>query len=404
MAGDDDSLSLAGRLGRLTLLFLAHAVGTANITVALATAPAIEQSLGLNHASFGLMISAYYGAILVFSIPAGFIADRFGLRVALILANVLMGLGMGAFSRAEEILPATLYLVLCGAGYALVNPATARGTMVWFPARFRSTAMGVKQTGVPAGGLLAALAAAAVSDWRQLAMAVAALTLSLAAGCALLRLAEPKSAAPSRFADLSAILRLRYVVIFNLGASLYAIAQGAVLAYLVLFARDALEASASLASLCLGIAHTASAAGRIGWGIICDLIQRNGRLIGLLACGITASVAILALVVTPWIGGLAVLPVIAALLGLTVAGYAGMSQIAAAEAVEPRLAGAAIGYNMLLTNGGMMLGPLLFGTSVHAFGYAPSWIGLAIVILVGAGLVRVALLALARVKREGQSP
>lgn len=393
MSGEADTLSVAGRLGRLTLLFLAHAVGTANITVALATAPAIERSLSLNHASFGLMISAYYAAILACSVPAGFIADRFGLRIALILANVLMALGMWSFGRAGGIGAATLCLALCGSGYALVNPATARGILVWFPMRFRSTAMGVKQTGVPAGGLLAALAAAAIGDWRLLATAVAVLTLSLAAGYALLRLTEPASGAPARLGDLRAVMRLRHVAIFNLGASLYAIVQGAVLAYLVLFARDGLGASASIASLCLGIAHTASAAGRVGWGIVCDMIPRNGRLIGLLACGVAASAGILALVAAPWIGGLVTLPVIAAVLGLTVAGYAGMTQIAAAEAVAPRLAGAAIGCNMLLTNGGMMLGPVLFGASVHAIGYSASWIGLATVVLIGAWLLRSALTA-----------
>ncbi|MGQ0674827.1 MAG: hypothetical protein ACT4N4_01880 [Rhodospirillales bacterium] len=53
--------------------------------------------------------------------------------------------------------------------------------------------------------------------------------------------------------DNRAVLRLRGVIVFNFGACLYATAQGAVFAYLVLFARDVLAASPGIASLCLGM-------------------------------------------------------------------------------------------------------------------------------------------------------
>ncbi len=387
-AASAEALTTVGRLSRLALLFLAHAVGTANITVVLATAPAIEQSLGLNHAAFGLMVSAYYGALLACSVPAGFVVDRFGIRVALLFANASTGLGMWLFARSDSSAPAMIGLMLCGAGYSLINPATARGILAWFPARSRATAMGTKQTGVPAGGLAAALAAAAIADWRQLALMVSLLTLAAAVGCALLRLAEPAITMPARVGDIRAVLRLRGVIIFNFGACLYAAAQGAFLAYLVLYARDVLAVQPSMASLCLGIAHVASATGRIAWGLISDKIRRNGRLVGLVACGVIAAAGIVLLVLTPSLGGSALLPVIAALLGLTLAGYAGLTQTAAAEAVEPRLVGAAIGYNMLLTNSGMMMGPVLFGTGVEIMGYGPSWVALAAIMLLGAGLFR----------------
>ncbi len=400
MAAPADTLSLAGRLGRLLLLFLAHAVGTANITVVMAAAPAIERSLGLNHAAFGLVVAAYYAAILACSIPAGYLADRFGIRLALVMAGAATGLGMLVFAHAQGSGPAMLGLMLCGTGYSLINPATARGVLAWFPQRGRGTAMGAKQTGVPAGGLAAAVAAAALADWRHLALAVALLTLAAAAGCACLRLEEPRVGARARAGDIREVLRLPPVVVFNFAAALYAAAQGATLAYLVLYAREVLGAGAGLASLCLGIVHVASAAGRVGWGVVSDAMTRNGRLFGLLACGVAAALGIVSLVLAPWLGGLAALPVVAGLLGLTVAGYAGLSQIAAAEAVEPKLAGAAIGYNMLLTNGGMMLGPLVFGAGVEFVGYGPSWLCLAAAVLVGAGLFHLSF-ATARAAHEG---
>src|SRR5437016_1411827 len=165
---------VAKSIGRVALLFVAHAVGTANITLVVALSPSIEESLGLGHAGFGLMISAYYGAMLVLALPAGWLVDRFGLRAILVIAHVLLASGLLLLARASGLPTGALGLMLCGGGYAFINPATARAVLMWFPRRARATAMGVKQTGVPAGGVVAALiAATGQADWRALATGMA---------------------------------------------------------------------------------------------------------------------------------------------------------------------------------------------------------------------------------------
>lgn len=389
MSAAAETPGAAGRLGRLTMLFLAHAIGTANITLVLAMAPAIEQALGLGHAGFGLMISAYYGAMLVFALPAGWLADRLGIRVMLVAAHALLAAGMAVFAQAHGPPLAIMGLMLCGSGYALINPATARGVLMWFPPRGRATAMGVKQTGVPAGGVIAALfVAAGQAGWRELALAVAAMTLLVGIGFLALRPARAPDGrtAPMRLGELRSLLRLPRLALFNGAACIYAAAQAAFFAYLVLFARDALAVTAAAASLCLAAAHTTSAVGRIGWGITSDLLARDGRVVSLVACGIVGIAGLALLLPTPALGGIVLLSVAAALLGLSLGGYAALTQTAAAEAVEPRHAGASIGYNMLLTSAGTMLGPVAFGVGVDWIGYASSWTIMAAMLALGAGL------------------
>ena len=381
-------MTAAGRVSRLVMLFLAHGICTVNFVIILAEAPAIEESLGLNHATFGLMVSGYYGGLLACSVPAGIVVDRLGIRLSLALAHLLSGIGIGLFALSHSMAPAMVGLAFCGAGYSLINPATARGILAWFPVRGRATAMGTKQTGVPAGGLVAALAAAASADWRLLAFVIAAVTLAAAAGCLALRLAEPASATPVRFSDVRMVLQQRGLMTFNLAASMYGLAQGAFLAYLVLFAGDVMGAAPATASLCLGVAYVAAAVGRIAWGFLSDNIARNGRLVSLVSCGLLAAIGVVMLVVLPRFGGLAALPFLAALIGFTLSGYAGLTQTAVAESVDPRLTGAAIGFNLLMTNTGMMLGPVLFGAGVQFVGYGPSWIFLVAVILLAAGMFR----------------
>jgi MFS family permease len=77
-------------------------------------------------------------------------------------------------------------------------------------------------------------------------------------------------------------------------------------------------------------------------------------------------------------------------LGLTLAGWAGLSQAAAVEAVEPHLGGAAIGYHMVLVPLGAMVGPPVFGRLVDARGYTPGWLAAAAVLLAGTGLLAAA--------------
>jgi predicted MFS family arabinose efflux permease len=367
-----ESGSAAGRIGRLALLFLAHAAGTTNITLVLAMAPAVEQALGISHAAFGLIVSAYYGALLLAALPAGILVDRLGIRMSLAAANVLLALGMMVFAASSAPATAAIGLALCGLGYTLVNPATARGVLAWFPPRGRATAMGVKQTGVPAGGVIAAIAAATPFGWRELAIACAISGLVTALACAALRVAEPVVTTPTRLGEIRALLRMPSVTAFNIAACLYATAQGGVFAYFVLFAREDLLVAAPLASLCLGVAYVASATGRIGWGIVSDMIARNGRIVGLVLCGVIGAAGTVGLLLVPSAGGVA-LPLAAFLVGLTLGGYAALPQTAAAEAVEPRLAGAAIGYNMLLTSLGTTLGPSVFGAVIELAGFTTAW-------------------------------
>ena len=379
---------VAKSIGRVALLFVAHAVGTANITLVVALSPSIEESLGLGHAGFGLMISAYYGAMLVLALPAGWLVDRFGLRTMLVIAHVLLASGLLMLARARGLPTGALGLVLCGGGYALINPATARAVLMWFPRSARATAMGVKQTGVPAGGVIAALiAAAGYADWRALATGMAVVTVIAGAGYLALRSAPQPALSAVRFGDILTLLRLPRLALFNVASALYAAGQATFFAYLVLFARDAMDAPLPLASLCLAIAYVASAAGRVCWGVISDRLAGNGRIVCLVAIGLLATIGVVLLLGLPALGT-ATLVATAALIGFTLGGYAGLIQAAAVEAVEPHRAGAAIGYNMLLICFGLVLGPAAFGIGVEWIGYTAAWTTMAVLLVVGAALFR----------------
>jgi predicted MFS family arabinose efflux permease len=216
---------------------------------------------------------------------------------------------------------------------------------------------------------------------------MAVVTIVAGTGYLALRVAPQLPLSVVRFGDIRALLRLPRIALFNVGACFYAAGQTAFFAYLVLYARDALAAPLALAGLYLALAHAASAMGRIGWGVISDRLVRNGPIVCLVVIGLSATLGVMLLLGLPALGTTALVGT-AALIGFTLGGYAGLTQTAAVEAVEPHRAGAAIGYNLLLTSFGTMLGPAAFGIAVEGIGYTAAWSAMAMLLLVGAALFR----------------
>ena len=330
------------------------------------------------------MVSAYYAGMLACALPAGWLVDRFGLRTMLFVAHGLLAVGGLSLSVAGGAVAGSLALVLCGVGYAFINPSTARAVLIWFPRTSRGTVMSLKQTGVPAGGVVAAaIAATGQSDWRALMLAMSVVTVVAAASYAFLPVARQLESHAVRFVEILALMKLPRLAWFNLASAVYAFGQAAFFAYLVLYARDAVAASLAVASFCLAIAHISSAMGRVTWGVVSDRNLSRGRLWCIVAIGIFGALGVILLAAVPILGSFALIGA-SALVGFTLGGYAGLIQAATVELVDVPQVGAAIGYNMLLLCLGTMAGPALFGFSVEAVGYGPTWYMLALIVASGA--------------------
>lgn len=373
---------------------MTHVAGTVSIISVMAMAPVVTRDLGLSAAEFGLFVTAYYGAQAVFSLPAGGLVDRVGVGWALVLCHVIMVAGALLFSQAGGFTAALLALAVMGMGYSISNPATARGVFEWFPQERRATAMGIKQVGVPLGGILGAAngALVTVAAWSHLMVGVAVLILINGVLCfKLVRLPSTgaKQSTQHPLANIREVMKDWNINRFVLINGLYNFGQTNFFAFLTLFLRDVAQASQPLASLGIGIAQAASAFGRIGWGVVSDTVF-SGRRKGLTVALGAAAVAGLAAMALVGPGQGATLGLVLALaLGLTIASFAPLMQTLSVEAPEPRLAGTSLGYNMLVVHIGGMIGPPVFGAIVDATGgYGSGWLVTAAV--VGAGVLLLA--------------
>jgi len=367
---------------RLTLLVTAHMVGTVNIVSVLAMAPVISTDLQLTATQFGFLVTAYYLAQACWSIPAGILVDRFGVGRILFCAHLVMGAGSMMLALSGSYGESLFSLFLMGVGYAMTNPASGAGVLAWFPSERRGTAMGIKQVGVPLGGVIAAAngALVTVTAWQTLMLVTAAAIFLNGILCLYLnRYHRPAAAGEIRVMEnLRDVMRIRRVPEFALTCGLMNIGQTNFFAFLTLFLRDAANASQPLAAFAIGLAQTSSAIARIGWGIVSDRWYRQHRA-GLMAaiCGAATLFMIAMILVRPgwgmWLG-----MAMALLLGITIASFAPVAQAISVEMVAPRLTGSAMGVNMTGVQMGGMIGPPVFGVLIDLTGsYQAGWLGTA---------------------------
>ena len=379
-------------LTRLPVLVAAHLVGTVNVVSVLAMAPVISAELNLTATQFGLFITAYYTAQAIGSLPAGAMTDRFGIGRSLFMGHILMALSAITLSYADGYHECLAALFLMGLGYSMNNPSTARGVFDWFPPERRGAAMGIKQVGVPAGGIIAAGNGALVTlvHWQDIMLGIAAAIALNGILCLyLMRFHRTVAPGPQKnpLAHIGEVLRDPNANIFSFANGLLNVGQTNFFGFLTLFLTEVARASQPVAGFAMGLAQTASFFARIYFGALSDKFVGRRVVLCNWICG-TAAVFLAAMIwVTPgW--GLWYAMALVLVLGVTIASFAPVGQAIAVEMVDPRLAASAVGYSMVGVHMGGMMGPVIFGYVVDTWGgYNNAWLVTAGLVAIGVGLL-----------------
>lgn len=119
--------------------------------------PVVVPVLGMQMTQAGAYMSAFYLGYIITQIPAGILADRFGVRVILALSLIIEGIstfGMGYITTYDT---GFTLRVITGLGAGAVYSACARSLMEWFPARERGTAFGIMLAAPSAGIVLSSI-------------------------------------------------------------------------------------------------------------------------------------------------------------------------------------------------------------------------------------------------------
>ncbi|MEU4513487.1 MFS transporter [Nonomuraea wenchangensis] len=140
----------------------------------------LQAGLDLSAAQLGLLLSAAQLAPLAGLLVAGELLDRYDERWVVGAGACVVAVSLAVGSLAPGYAALLLVLLVVGAGYSTVQPGGSKSVASWFDTSRRGLAMGIRQAGLPLGGVLAAAvlpALAASAGWRATLVAGAVVAL-----------------------------------------------------------------------------------------------------------------------------------------------------------------------------------------------------------------------------------
>jgi len=296
---------------------------------------------------------------------------------------------LGVAALLREPLAAGAALVVAGASGASVNAASGRAVLTWFPAERRGLAMAVRQTSVPLGAALAAVALPPIAG----AGGVPAVFATLAATCLVTAVAvavwirEPPGKATSGAkpeSGVRAVLGDRRLLRLSLAGLLLVIPQFLGSVFMVEVLHEGAGMSLALAGGLLALTQVLGAAGRLGNGFWSD--RAGSRLGPLRVIAVTIAVGFGAAAVVEggpaWVLAAVLVPAAAVAIS-----WNGLVFTAAGEMAPPGRAATAMAVSNTANYVAAALAPVLGGLLAQRWGW-PAMLALG----AAAGLAAVAAL------------
>ena len=392
----------AGRWGILALIMAAQTMANVAPLGIPSIAPLIRDDLGLSMAQAGSFLSAYYVGTTLMSLPAGWMADRWGVLATMVTGQAVIAAGLYAVSGTGSFSLLMIVMICAGVGYGMLNPTTAKAAMAWFPRRQRATAVGLKQVGLPLGGAVGASIMPPLALWLgwRSAVALPASLIAVMGTLTWLLYRDPPAAAdtggtPAGAASFRSVLGNRDLWLVSGATLVFAGMQTVWMSFLVLYLTEVLRVSLVHAGRYLVMAQATGIAGRVIFGMLSDRLFGGRRRIVLVIAGVGSTACSLVMAGTGPGTSAWVLAPLALAFGFFGIGWNGVQHTLMAELVGPRGAGTAIGLGLAISSFGVTICPPIFGLAAERLGgFGVPWAGL--------GLVMAATLCLLIPVREGR--
>lgn len=356
--------------------------------------PLIQEELRLNLTEVGVLVSVVNLGVVASAVGAGKLADRFGERLVIGYGTIAGGFLILLVHLAASFPTLLSVFLLLGVPMATGTPAGSKAVAGWFRPTERATAMGIRQTGIPLGGTIAALilpSIALASGWRSALSAVGIITIIVGLGVLKLyrepaRITVKRESIP--VVGIREILRRRDIWAVTLYAATLAGGQWCYLSYIELYLTRDVYFPLVLAAALLAAGQIGGASGRIITGLMSDRLFAGRRrpvmiLLGLLAIVMCLGTASFSPSTPKWC-----VAIIVASLGFATMSWQGLYLTLVAEIVGTRRAGQAIGLTNTVVFSGIVLFPPVFGFIGDATAtYRWAWIAAALLIIAPLWLV-----------------
>jgi sugar phosphate permease len=352
------------------------AAGTAAATAASALfigpavlAPAIRDEFDVSLSRVGILLASLWVGTILTLLAWGLLADRLGERIVLGTGLAVCGVLAVVAGWAGDFWLLVVLLFLASAAGASVNAASGRAVMQWFAPEERGFALGIRQTAIPLGAGIGAVALPLlerVGGLEAAFMFLGALCLAAAATAAIVIREAPVRDAELEGDAIPWTLRDRRLWTLSAGSGLYLFGQIPLMSFAVLFLHDVHGMSVARAGGVLAAFQVGAVVTRIAAGRLSDRLANRLRPLRWIGLASAVGLVITALVAND---DLALVIVVVIVAGAVSMAWNGLSLTAAAELAGRARSGAAIGFQQTTLGTIGVIVPVLFAIVVERTSY-----------------------------------
>lgn len=365
-AGDPRRPSFAFMIG---VLIAGQSIGTMGTTMIPAVAPKVAASLGIPSALIGYQISLLAVAMIV--------ALAFGARFSRRWGSTRMqqiGVALIATGGLIAILPHVFFFfvasIALGLGYGSLTPSASGLMMRFTPAARRNLIFSLKQTGVPLGGIGAALITPAVAVAWGWQWAIIGNSLALYVLVFILQRGrpywdddrDPKAVISGNpFGGVMTIWRHPALRLLSISGGCFVVVQICLSTFTVILFNEQLGWGLIEAGIVLTASQVGGVSGRLFWGWLADLTRNCLGTLSLLGAVMAVSALCCYLLTPQW-------PMFAAcvlffVLGSTASGWNGAFLAEVARLTPRETISVATGGALVFVNTGKAIGPIAFANA-----------------------------------------
>lgn len=337
-------------------------------------APLVADTLNVSTVLVGLYIAIAYMAAMFSSLISSGAVRRFGAIRTSQLGLVLCAIGL-LFSVLPYLPFTVLGAVLLGIGYGPITPASSHLLIRSTSPERLSFVFSIKQTGVPLGGLLAAVIVpglAELTTWQSAVIIVAISCIVCAVivqpFCKVLDndkdLKQKISFGNGLSEPLQMVFKMRSLQALAAVSFLFSIVQLSLVTYIVTCLHEDMEISLVSAGLLAAVAQGAGVWGRIQWGYMSDRYLGSVKALILIAVIIGICSALM-LISASW--PILLLGFLLLIYGFCAIGWNGVYLAEVARQAPKGKASIATGGTLSITFLGNVLGPPAFGLIASGF-------------------------------------
>jgi MFS family permease len=362
-------------------LFTASMIAASLVVVAVGTLlPYIAQAFPQERSHISILVTALlFGGALTNAV-SGAATDRFGDKAVLIACGALMGVSLIVASAVFSFAWVAVWFVVYGMAFAAINPCGSHAILFFFKPEERGLATGVRQMGMPLGGVFGAILLSTCAEYlgyRGALLVTGCVVLLVTLSAAALYREPPQLyGQPVRAGVLLKDMLLigkepRLLLITLLCVILFA-SQVALMGFFPWTLVNVAHVSAGFASMVFVITQFAAAGARLAWGWISDRLFHGGRLVPLAITSVLCALASLCVANVAHMA-IPVLAGVAVLLGISAEGWFGLAIVAMAEVGGETHAGSALGFGLTWVFAGGVVTPALFQFVMQNSGIPTAW-------------------------------